>query len=237
MLTPKCAGPQNSLTSLTLINTGVSASKLYRILSAAPNLIKLHSAITVSRALPSIQIPPLASHSLQALHYEIANADGTPNDLASPSNSYYTYLSSSILSGALPFLTHLYALLVTPQELLQPALGPLSSANRSSTIPAPLSLGLKQPLHLFTKSISELEWNLTMISPPSPAHHRGRTITIGPESLHHAMPLSPQYRKQGRQSTSVGNGFGGFLAVPSPGFAPDSPASKNQWKDSDAWMG
>jgi len=237
VLTPQFTGSQNFLTSLTLMNTGVSASEFHRILSAAPKLINFHTAITVSRALPSLQTPPLASQFLQKLHYEIANADRKPSGLASPSDSYYTYLSSSILSGALPSLTHLYALLVTPQELLQPASKPLSSANRPGTIPAPLSLGLKRPLHLFTKSISELEWNLTLISPPSLADQRGGTTTTGPESLHHAIPLSPQYRKQGRQSAIVGNGFGGFLAVPSPGLAPDSPESKNQRNDSDAWMG
>ncbi len=232
-----CAGPHKSLTSLTLMNTGVSAPDLHHILTAAPNLINLHSTITVSRALPSAQIPPLASHSLQTLHYSVENADGSPNGPTSLSDSYYTYLSSSILSGALPSLTRLYALSVTPQDLLQPALKSLSLANRPGTIPAPLSLGLKQPLRLFTKSISELEWNLTLISPPSPAHHRGSTTTIGPESLHHAMPLTPQYGNQGRQSVIVGNGFGGFLAIPSPGFSPESPEWKNQRNDLDAWMG
>ncbi len=207
------------------------------MLSAAPKLINLHCAITVSRVLPSAQIPYLASPLLRTLHYEITNADGASNGPASPSNSYHTYLSSSILSGALPSLTHLYALLTTPQELFGSASKSLSSASRPSTLPAPLNLGLQRPLHLFTKSISELEWNLILISPPSPAHLRGSTTTIGPESLHHSIPLSPQYRKQGRKSVMVGNGFGGFLPVPSLDFAPDSPESKTQRNDSDAWMG
>lgn len=230
-------GPQTSLSSLTLVETGISALSLHQILCAAPKLKYLRIVIAVSRALPAPQAPPLASSSLQTLHYEISNAENSYNGLPRPSESYYAYLSSSILSGSLPSLTRLYALSITPQELLKPAMRPTLLASRSEAIPPPISLGLEQPLRLFTKTVSELEWNLTLISPPSPAHRRGSTIVIGPESLQNTEPLSLWHENKVRQSIIVGNGFGGFLAIPSPGFPPESQEPKMQKIDSNAWMG
>lgn len=230
-------GPQQSLSSLTLINIGISALDLHQLLLATPNLIKLHSAVMVTRGVPSPQIPPLASPSLRTLHYDVANTETSSNGLATPSDSYYAYLISSILSGMLTSLTHLYTLSVTPRDLLQSVLQPSDSSTWPGPIPKPSPMGLKRPLRLLTKSVSELEWDLTLISPPSSAHRRGNSTLLGPESLQHALPLSPQYGNQSRQSVIVGNGFGGFLAIPSPGFPHSPESTKSQRKDADAWMG
>lgn len=230
-------GSKDTLMSLTLIRTGVLAQDLHQILSLAPQLTKLHLTTKVSRALVSSQIPWLASRSLEILHYEIANVDDSPGGLGSPSDSYYTYLSSSILDGSLPSLSQLYALSDTPQKLLQPSPRLGFAASRPGATPSPLSLGITRPLYLYTKSVSELEWELTLILPPSSEHHSGSTTITKPESLHHIPPLSPQYRNQGRQSVMVGNGFGGFLAVPTEETMPGSPKHKDKKKDRSAWMG
>ena len=228
---------RSTLTHLSLQDTGVSASELYRILLAASSLTTLHIVTSVNRALNPSQIPVLRSPSLKTLHYEISDGSASPDGLQSPSDSYYTYLSSSVRSGSLPSLCHLYALSDAPQDLLQPAPHTFYSGNRTNEIPPPLSLGIKRPLKLYTKAIKEMEWDITLISPPSPAHRRGSVVAAGPESLYHPAPLSPQYRNTGRDSAIVGNGFGGFLAVPTPDLSPGSPQLKNQKKDMDAWMG
>ena len=230
-----------ALTSLYLKDTGISVSEMHRILSIAPHLITLHVVASVNRALAPSQTPSLTSQSLKTLHYEITNASSSPGGLASSSDSYYAYLSASVLSGSLPSLSHLYALSDNPQNFLQPAPPPSQPSNsrnrRGTTLPAPLSLGITRPLHLYTKAVREMEWDLTLISPPTPAHRRGSTTATAPESLYHPAPLSPQYRNAGRNSVMVGNGFGGFLAVPSPGFVPGSPQPRKKKKDLDAWMG
>ena len=226
-----------SLASLVLTDTGIPAAELYQILSAATNLTNLHISTNVTRPLVSSEIPLLASQSLRTFHYEISNANTSPNNFASPSESYYAYLSTSVLNGSLPSLNHLYALSDAPQDLLQPPPRPSFLGNRKGTIPRPLSLGITRPLHLYTKAIREMEWNVTLISPPTPSDRRGSTTAAEPESLYHPAPLSPQYRRTGRDSVMVSNGFGGFLAVPSPGLAPGSPQSKNKKKDLDSWMG
>ena len=239
-LTAYLGQPKSKLTLKTILldDTGILASEIHRILSAAPNLTSLHVTANVNRALAPSQTPSLASQSLKTLHYEISNADSSPGGLTSPSDSYYAYLSKSVLSGSLPSLSHLYAISDNPQSFLQPAPQPSNnSIQRKGTIPAPLSLSITQPLQLYTKAVREMEWNLTLISPPTPAHRRGSTTATGPESLYHPAPLSPQYRNAGRNSVMVGNGFGGFLAVPSPGFVPGSSLPKNKKKDLDAWMG
>lgn len=233
---------KNTLNSLTLTNTGISPSDLHRILATAPHLTNLQIAESVSRALPSSSVPPLASHSLRSFHYEISNANSSPPGLQAPAGSYYAYLSTSILSGSLPSLTNLYALSPTLPTLLLAPPRPnfmAHAANMTGTIPSPLLLNSFAPLKLYTKSISELEWNLTIVTPPTTADRRGSVMPIGPESLYRESPLSPQWRSQGRESVMVGNGFGGFLAVPSPGddYNPGSPGSKKKRQDMDSWMG
>lgn len=232
----------NTLTTLVLSNTGIPPSDLYRILAVAPRLTKLEIAESVSRALPSSSLPPLASHSLQTLHFEISNAGSFAPGLQTPADSYYAYLSTSILSGSLPSLSNLYALSHTLPTLLLAPPRPnfiVQPANRTGTVPSPSVLNSFAPLNLYTKGISELEWELTIVTPPTAADRRGSVMPVGPESLYRESQLSPQWRKQGRESVMVGNGFGGFLSVPSCGddISPGSPRGKKKRQDFDSWMG
>ena len=226
------------LAHLTLIETGIPVSDIHRILSAIPNLFSLRLDAVVSRILQSSQTPPLASTSLRTLHYEIRDANESSNGLISPSESYYDYLSTSILHGSLPSLSRLYALSDKPKTLLTHASGSSSPDTTNATVASPQSsLNLTHPLHLYTKVVQEMEWDLTVISPIKTAHRPSSITVAEPESLHHPPPLSPQYRRQGRESVMVGNGFGGYLAVPAPTFAPGSPQLKSRKQDIDAWMG
>lgn len=233
---------RDTLHSIVLTNTGVSPSDIHQVLAAAPRLTILQIAESVSRALPPSLISPLASRSLRTFYYEISNAISSPPGLPTPADSYYAYLSTSILSGSLPSLSNLYALSPSlPALLLAPPRPDFMAytANRTGAIPSTLLLNSFPPLTLYTKSISELEWELTIVTPPNANDRRGSVTPVGPESLYRESSLSPQWRKQGRESVMVGNGFGGFLAVPSHSedFRPGSPRGRKKKQDLDSWMG
>ncbi|KAK3698114.1 hypothetical protein LTR37_017072 [Vermiconidia calcicola] len=86
--------------------------------------------------------------------------------------------------------------------------------------------GFTQTLAVFSKGIDELEWVVTAIAPPSPqdkhSHSRNRSIGSSSRPLSAysaARGLGPQWAQGGfggeaRKSVVVGNGFGGFLAIP-----------------------
>ncbi|WPH03732.1 Hypothetical protein R9X50_00661500 [Acrodontium crateriforme] len=83
--------------------------------------------------------------------------------------------------------------------------------------------GFKQELEVFSKGIDEFEWVFTSIAPPQSrgAERRGSLASGGrPLSAYSASRgLGPQWAQGGfggeaRKSVIVGNGFGGFLAVP-----------------------
>lgn len=223
----------NSLTSLALSNTTILPSNLHLLLASAPNLITLYVSESVSRPFPISPIPPLASRSLQTLNYEISNAGPSPSSLSSPSESYYAYLARCILSGSLPALTNLYALSTSLPTLLLPPPAPFHAATLADQQPP----GLENPLCLYTKSVSELEWDFTLITPPSGRNRRGNMTATRPMSLYNAPQLSPQWRDKGRESVMVGNGFGGYLMVPGEDKRPRSPRVKAPKKERDAWMG
>lgn len=228
---------KQALESLTLANTGSLLSDLSQILAVAPSLTTLHVSESVSRALPQSQDSLLASRSLRVLHYEISSANSAPRGCSSPSDSYYSSLSSSVLSGSLPSLSHLYALSTSLPKMLLPPPQPAFAANGTSGAYRPVITVISRPLRLFTKAVAEMEWNLTLISPPTLADCRGSATTTRPMSLYHENQLSPQWRDNGRESVMVGNGFGGFLAVPSEDLRSGSPKAKKGKKDVDAWMG
>ena len=226
---------KESLSTLIITNTGIMPSEIHRILASAPDLTRLDIIESVTRSLPSAALPSLASRSLRTLHYEISNANGSPHGIQTPSDSYYAYLSSSILSGSLPSLSNLYALSATLPVLLVPP-PRLTSGNRTGNIPAPLFSGITRPLHLYTKTVAEMEWNLTLIMPPNTLDRRLSAMNLGPMSLN-SPALSPQWRDKGRESVIVGNGFGGFLTVPTEETWPGSPRGKKKRQESGAWMG
>ena len=231
---------RESLTELRLSHTGVLPSTLHEVLYAAPYLGTLTINETVSRSFPITAVPLLASRSLCTLHYEILPATNSPNP---PSETYYNYLATSLLSGSLPSLMELYAFSPSlPDLLLFAPAAPFAAASTAHkpsrfsaysvastsssiySVQAPTfdSLshsGIISPLSLYTKfaSAPELEWSFTHIEPPNPKNgRRGSATTTRPLSLvaNEGSPNNSSWGSKGRDSTLVGNGFGGFLAVP-----------------------
>ncbi|KAJ6107136.1 hypothetical protein N7523_008459 [Penicillium sp. IBT 18751x] len=205
------SSPNNraALQSLTLGATGVLPSALHQILAAAPRLRSLSIIQEVSRSFPTEQIPPLTSKSLTLLHYEITS-ETENHGLAPVARSYYTYLVSSLMSRSLPALRDLYVRDAQfPDTLLLAPPPRLFGGGESG--PQMMSGGLSQPLHVYSKGLDELEWNFTPYE-PDPGFGR-RSGSTRPVSFHDAQ-LSRSWGGDARKSVLVGNGFGGFLAVP-----------------------
>lgn len=201
---------REALASLNVSETGVLSTTLHEVLARAPHLVALSISENVDRSFPLSPTPPLSSRSLQTLHFEILSSNTNPHTLHPPSESYYNYLTSSLLSGNLPSLSALYAFSPTlPLLLLAPPPAPFALKNGNSPY-----TGLRHSLDLYTKSTPELEWDLTVISPPTPSNRRGSATATRPVSTYSNFGLGPAWGGQERDSMIVGNGFGGFLAVP-----------------------
>ncbi len=228
---------KQALKSLTLVNTGILPSDLSHILAAAPSLTTLHVRANVSSGLSNSQTPFLASSSLRILHYEISSASSSPRGLLSPSESYYSCLCNSILGGSLPCLSQLYALSTSLPTMLLTPLQPSFAIDRVSIPYRPLIDVISRPLCLYTKAVTEMEWNLTLITPPSLTDRCGSATTTRPMTLYVENQLSTQWRDKGRKSVMVGNGFGGFLAVPNEDPRSGDSKFKKAKRDIDAWMG
>ena len=253
------------LAHLRLSQTGISPQDLHTILSAAPHLSSLSVIEIVSRSFPVTPVPVLSSNSLRTLTFEISPSSNSRNP---PSETYYNYLARSLISGKLPALKEVYALFPPlPDLLLYTPNAPFASGditNRLSTFsmassiystaepapnfgsPLPLS-GLSSPLTLYTKPAEtpEMEWSVTTIEPPN--ERNGRRISAGatrPISLVANQRSQSPHSPVGRNNNSVlvGNGFGGFLAVPSEdGVGGGSPKFGHGRKGSNfsgkEWMG
>ena len=127
-----------SLVHLSFAETGVLPEDLHAILSTAPNLRSLTTKEVVSRAFPLHAVPPLTSATLAELRFEILPGQSSP---IPPSEAYYLYLATSLLSGTLPGLTSLFAYSTSlPDRLLSP---PTASFGRS---PAPSSTSPHRPV-------------------------------------------------------------------------------------------
>ena len=219
---------KEALRSLTLADTGILPSDHSQILAAAPSLTTLHVVESVSRATPQSQIPLLASCSLRVLHYEISSTDSSLRGLSVPSDSYYFYLANSILTGDLPSLSHVYALSPSLARMLLRHPRPAFAVDGTDDSYLPLYHVVSRPLRLYTKAVTELEWNLTLINPPTLTDRYGSATITRPMSLYVENQLSPQRRDKG------------FLAVPSadPGSGSSKLSKlKKGRKDVDAWMG
>lgn len=99
-------------------------------------------------------------------------------------------------------------------------LSTLSSNNPFAprALPSPQkSLGLKQPLEVYSKGLDEMEWNFAKVQPPTAPGRRGSMTNPRPVSSYGlGDSMGKQWATEGgaRRSVIVGNGFGGFLAVP-----------------------
>lgn len=230
---------RSSLSALHLNNTGILIDSFFRILASAPHLTALHITETVSRALPPTPLPPLASRTLRTLHFLISSPSTISPKPSPPSDSYYTYLSTSLLASHLPSLTSLYALSPSLPSLLLPSpSAPFAHTHTTTTKPR----ALPRALHLYTKAILEMEWQYTHLSPPTLHNRRGSATATRPVSLYSdglgglgGPKLGEQWGGSARDSVLVGNGFGGFLAVPSDEKGAARPRSRG--KEIGGWMG
>lgn len=204
---------RKSLLHLTLQSTSVSPAALHRLLDALPRLQSLSIVQSVSRSFPVDQVRPLASRSLLSLHFEITPASSASFGMLPVSASYYSYLVSSLTSNTLPALQELYVRDSTFPENLLLAPPPRLFGGGESGPQTPAGLGgvLAHPLNVYSKGIDELEWNFTPYEPPATRGRRDNTTR--PVSFHDAH-LSRTWGGDSRKSVLVGNGFGGFLAVP-----------------------
>jgi hypothetical protein len=207
---------RDKLRTLTIKDCpGFPVSTLHTVLQAATSLETLEYTATANAPLPIDPIPPLASRSLRTLHYEIVSK--STNQMYSPSASCYQYLTTSLMSNALPRLRQLYVRDPDfPESLtLAPPLRPFADA--------PPARGFTQPLEVFSKGLDELEWIFTSIIPADGHGRRGSMSGGRPLSSYSANKgLGPQWGGDARKSVVVPNGFGGFLAVPADNERPRS---------------
>ncbi|RDW92861.1 F-box domain protein [Aspergillus mulundensis] len=224
--------PRQSLLHLTLSSTGIAPATLHQILAHAPSLQGLEITQEVTRSFPPEKTPPLASNSLRLLHYEITSPPGTYG-VPPKAASYYTYLISTLMSNSLPALADLYvrdadfpeALLIAPPPRLY---------GGGESGPQFMGGGLARPLNVYSKGLDELEWNFTPYEPLGPSTGGRRDSVTRPVSLHGAS-LSRSWGGDARKSVLVGNGFGGFLAVPVDDGRPKSSGGFRRDSRGDLW--
>ncbi|KAF2754836.1 hypothetical protein EJ05DRAFT_443041 [Pseudovirgaria hyperparasitica] len=199
---------RGNLTHLTISGTHIRVPDLHKLLKRASDLVYLNYTDSVSMSLPIDPIAPLQSISLRTLHYEITSASDNSQSLHPPTASYYTYLQNSLQNGFFPGLRSIYVRDSDfPARLL---LAPPAPAFKAA--PAPR---LTQPLEVYTKGQSEMEWVYTSVIPSDTAGRRGSMSGGRPISQYEAEKgLGSQWGGSSRRSTMVGNGFGGFLVVP-----------------------
>ncbi|OWP05350.1 hypothetical protein B2J93_8092 [Marssonina coronariae] len=246
---------QDSLKSLSLKSTGIRPPTLQKILSLAPKLERLSITETVSSPFPAGDVPALSSGSLKTFHFEITSATSA-NAYLNTTASHYEYLTRSLVSGGLPSLDELYVrdpdfadslldlappqpgFATNPDNFLAPPPNPFGgqNPNRFSSNnpfakmqPAP---GLKQELQVYSKGLDEMEWNFSTVQRPAGGQRCGTGTTPRPVSSY---GLSDSMGKNwnstyagARRSVIVGNGSGGFLAVPSDDGRPSSSAGEKK---------
>ncbi|ODH51129.1 hypothetical protein GX48_02741 [Paracoccidioides brasiliensis] len=211
---------RHALKHLTLSNTGIPPGSLHHILKNAPRLQSLSVTQYISDAFVQDNVPPLASRSLRLLHYEITAK--SENHAA----HYYKYLMASLLAGSLPSLLDLYVRDASFPETLMYA--SLPQMGRKGGAGGAGIKGLNQAMSVYSKGAKEAEWNFTAYEPldmpgmggPGGGGRR-RGSSSRPVSFHGAQ-LSPAWGDEARRSVLVGNGAGGFLALPGEEQRPKS---------------
>ncbi|KAF2673914.1 hypothetical protein BT63DRAFT_422018 [Microthyrium microscopicum] len=111
---------RDRLRSLTMDGTGVEIADLHKVLANAHSLLSLTVIYEPKQSLPLDPLPPLASLSLQNMHFEIKD-NSHQRVRHPPGDSYHRYLADSILDLNLPSLRALYVREPRfPQALLSP---------------------------------------------------------------------------------------------------------------------
>lgn len=239
---------RTNLRDLSLNNTGIDPIDLPRFLFDASALHSLAIIETVSKslALSLNDLPPLESISLKVLHFEITDSEDA-HGLQKPAASYYAYLAQSLHANGLPALSQLY---VRDPEFAEIMLLPApptpfmdGGGNQRQSVVGAMNppRGLHQPLEVFSKGLDELEWAFTAYQPPvQSTRHRSSSNGRPPSSYSSARGLGPQWAQGGfggdaRKSVIVGNGYGGFLAVPQEEVS--RPRSSAGHGESRSWNG
>lgn len=205
--------------------------------------LSITEVVSKSLGLSTQHLKPLTSISLKSLHFEIMSSDEV-HGLQKPADSYYAYLSNSLHQNALPALESLYVRDPSfPDLLLMPPLpmhqrnastgstggdwksksSNYSAMNTNMQLSPPGKNGpppaFNQKLEVFSKGMNEVEWVFTSITPPSGGHKGGASGGRPLSAYSASRGLGPQWAQGGfggeaRKSVMVGNGFGGFLAIP-----------------------
>lgn len=190
---------------------------LHIILRAALGLQTLEYTATVSASLPIDPIPPMCSSTLREMKFEIIS--NSSNHMYPPGDTYYQYLTNSLMSSSLPALRKLYVRDPNfPESLtMAPPIRPFADSS-------PPPRGFSQPLEVFSKGMDELDWIFTSIIPADAYTGRRGSMSGGrPLSSYSASKgLGPQWGGDSRKSIVMPNGFGGFLAVPADNDRPRS---------------
>ncbi|RDW71475.1 hypothetical protein BP6252_08038 [Coleophoma cylindrospora] len=102
--------------------------------------------------------------------------------------------------------------------------------------PSPRNLGLKQPLEVYSKGLDEMEWNFSKVQPAAVPGRRGSMTSARPISSYGlGDTMGKQWANEARKSVIVGNGFGGFLAIPADGPRPRSSAGEKKSQRNSAY--
>jgi hypothetical protein len=209
-------GVPELLNVLIFSKTGVTVQGLHEILSLGHQLKHLSITESVMNSFPAGEVALMKSKSLEVLNYEILSSMHA-DSFTQPSVSYYDYLTRSILSNGLPVLRELYVRDADFTDSLTTLAPPRPAFFRDEGVKVSnnsFAAGFTQELEVYSKGIDEMEWNFARVQPPT-AGRRGSTTQPRPLSSYGASSgLSPQWGGTARRSVIVGNGFGGFLAVP-----------------------
>ncbi|KAF2084651.1 F-box domain-containing protein [Saccharata proteae CBS 121410] len=208
------------LGKLFLEGTDVQVAELHRVLDSATNIRDLALSAEVRTPLLMEARPPLFSASLKTMHFEITSARDALQGLQPPASSYYAYLITSLLTNSLPRLRELWVYDPDFAETLTLA-PPMPSyarhGNGNGNGNGAPHQGFHQPLEVYAKGVDEHDWIFNKVHGDGAPGDRGSLSLSGgrPLSAYSAQQgLGPQWGGGERKSMVVGNGFGGYLAVP-----------------------
>lgn len=210
---------REALTHLTVSSTGITVQSLHLILDAASKLEYFSISETVTRSLPLQEAPVLHCPSLKTLVFEVVSPDATTSHTASvrPADSYYAHLSSSLHANGLPSLRKLYVRKSNFVDCLLTQSHLPSSAGHGKS-------GFNQALEIYAKGAEDPDWISTSLGTSNSLPNGLSPAPTGPgRSSFSGRPISAavatrdddiQWSGGARMSVMMGNGRGGFLAVP-----------------------